>query len=597
MAITNKVSELPATTGLQLNDVIVLNRNGAFTKGSTFTQIQDANGNELFKFTAVANAINEITNSNNSTGLDPILSATGNDADIGLTLLTKGTGAISLKSANTTSPLRILSGTGLQHTSIFSFANTANSRTITFPDETFTVAGATTAGTSGQLLQSTGTAGGIHTWTTPTYPGSSGTARKILVSDGTNNVYSTETYAVPGSQYNILQSDGTNWAAATPTGTGLPVCATSPTLTTPRIGSIYDAGGAPSIAPETVASGVNYLGVVGSASGGGTVNLYARGTDTNIGWGINAKGSSGVYINNGNGTAAQFSSPASAVNYLLHQSAATAGSPIISAVGSDTNVGLTLQSKGSSSILLQNDLGGPIFVGSFAAGTIANYAQFVSNTAGQDVLLQFVGSDTNVSGRIRCQAAGSIYLTSTTLANYLKYTPAATGNNSTLSVEGDANQSLVINGAGTGGVIIEGTGTNDSAAAGYVGEFITSNIASGSAGSCTTATARNVTSISLTAGDWDVWGNVTWIPAATTSVSWLRCWISTTSATMPNPDLFSGWANVAAGVVPNVTGLGQTAPIVRISVSSTTTVYLSCNQTFGVSTCTSCGTISARRVR
>ena len=152
-------------------------------------------------------------------------------------------------------------------------------------------------------------------------------------------------------------------------------------------------------------------------------------------------------------------------------------------------------------------------------------------------------------------------------------------------------------GNGTGGVILKGTGTNDSAAAGKVGEFITSNIASGSAISVSNTTAKDVTSISLTAGDWDVWGNVTWIPASTTSVYFLRCWISTTSATQPNPDLFSGWSNVAAGVVPNVTGMGQTAPIIRISVASTTTVYLSVNQSFTVSTCTACGTISARRVR
>lgn len=71
----------------------------------------------------------------------------------------------------------------------------------------------TAVGSAGQVLQSGG-ASAVPTYSTPTYPSASGTARKILVSDGTNNIYSTETYAVPGSSGNLLRSDGTNWTAA-----------------------------------------------------------------------------------------------------------------------------------------------------------------------------------------------------------------------------------------------------------------------------------------------------------------------------------------------------------------------------------------------
>ncbi len=65
---------------------------------------------------------------------------------------------------------------------------------------------------SGKILQSV--SGAISAWSTPTYPSLSGTARKILVSDGTNNIYSTETWAVPGTSGNVLTSDGTNWTSA-----------------------------------------------------------------------------------------------------------------------------------------------------------------------------------------------------------------------------------------------------------------------------------------------------------------------------------------------------------------------------------------------
>jgi len=68
------------------------------------------------------------------------------------------------------------------------------------------------AGAAGKVLQGAGAA--APAWSTPTYPSASGTARKILVSDGTNNVYSTETWAVPGTSGNILKSDGTNWTSS-----------------------------------------------------------------------------------------------------------------------------------------------------------------------------------------------------------------------------------------------------------------------------------------------------------------------------------------------------------------------------------------------
>jgi hypothetical protein len=58
------------------------------------TGLLDANGNEIISFTAVGSAINEITVSNNSVGLNPIISATGNDTNIGIDLIPKGTGSV-----------------------------------------------------------------------------------------------------------------------------------------------------------------------------------------------------------------------------------------------------------------------------------------------------------------------------------------------------------------------------------------------------------------------------------------------------------------------------------------------------------------------
>lgn len=57
-----------------------------------FTQVLDANGNELVKFTSTPSAVNELTVANAATGSTVKLSATGGDTNIGLEAVAKGTG-------------------------------------------------------------------------------------------------------------------------------------------------------------------------------------------------------------------------------------------------------------------------------------------------------------------------------------------------------------------------------------------------------------------------------------------------------------------------------------------------------------------------
>jgi len=60
-------------------------------------QINDANGNEELIFTATASAVNEITLANAATGNNPVISATGGDTNVGITLTPKGSlGRITL---------------------------------------------------------------------------------------------------------------------------------------------------------------------------------------------------------------------------------------------------------------------------------------------------------------------------------------------------------------------------------------------------------------------------------------------------------------------------------------------------------------------
>lgn len=139
---------------------------------------------------------------------------------------------------------------------------------------------------------------------------------------------------------------------------------------------------------------------------------------------------------------------------------------------------------------------------------------------------------------------------------------------------------------------IVGTTTNDNAAAGSVGEYVTASVVSGSAITLTTATQTNVTSISLTAGDWDVCGTVGFVTGGTTVVSASIGSISTTSATLGSPTS-GAYFNIAGNVQNTVSPTGTT----RISLSATTTVYLVAYSTFITSTQKAYGFIGARRVR
>lgn len=142
---------------------------------------------------------------------------------------------------------------------------------------------------------------------------------------------------------------------------------------------------------------------------------------------------------------------------------------------------------------------------------------------------------------------------------------------------------------------VVGTATNNNAAAGSVGELISATLVEGSAVSLTTATAANITSVNLTAGDWDVSGVVAFKFAGTTSYTILTGGTNSTSATIGAIGTYAN--NVVAANVPGAVTAIKEAPITRYSLSATTTVYLIAYAAFTVSTLQAYGFIRARRVR
>ena len=142
---------------------------------------------------------------------------------------------------------------------------------------------------------------------------------------------------------------------------------------------------------------------------------------------------------------------------------------------------------------------------------------------------------------------------------------------------------------------IVGTTTNNNAAAGSVGEFINSAVPNNTV-TLTSGTPTNVTSISLTPGDWDVWGEV-WFLIGTGAATAIQTGISMTSATVPTQPTPNGsrtafYGTMAASSIQDVAGLKC-----RISIAATTTVYLIAYAAFPSGTTTCGGSISARRRR
>lgn len=143
-----------------------------------------------------------------------------------------------------------------------------------------------------------------------------------------------------------------------------------------------------------------------------------------------------------------------------------------------------------------------------------------------------------------------------------------------------------------------GTTTNDNATAGNTGQYVESSVAVGAAISLTSATPANITSISLTAGDWDITLNPVW-GGTTTSVTGLRASISTTSNTEDSttPGRFiSHTLNSTSPFATFNAALGAAGPS-RLSLAGTTTVYFVGRCDYSGGTCIGYGIIRARRMR
>lgn len=137
---------------------------------------------------------------------------------------------------------------------------------------------------------------------------------------------------------------------------------------------------------------------------------------------------------------------------------------------------------------------------------------------------------------------------------------------------------------------IIGQTSGSTVGSGYVGHIVKSVKSSGSAVSLTANVVADVTSMPLAAGDWDLWGNVSFIAGTSATCTFLGGWISTTSATLPDSSLYASVAQSFAFTA----AYGFCVPGITLTLSSPATVYLSVDTNFSVSTLAVCGGIYAR---
>jgi hypothetical protein len=147
---------------------------------------------------------------------------------------------------------------------------------------------------------------------------------------------------------------------------------------------------------------------------------------------------------------------------------------------------------------------------------------------------------------------------------------------------------------------LPGINTSAAATAGNIGEIL-SNSSSTSAGqvAMTSAAATNILTRSLTAGQWLVWGNVSYAPSAGTIPTVMTCFVTTTTPvafpTNPNAGSFTILQTTLIAAATQILPCGAQV----LNLNATTDVYLQGSITYsgGSNSANGNGYIGAIRLR
>lgn len=250
----------------------------------------------------------------------------------------------------------------------------------------------------------------------------------------------------------------------------------------------------------------------------------------------------------------------------------------------------------SAKTVIASDFGGSSVAirggGSLSDGVLVDASN--NTTVGGNLTVSGTGGvllPNNTPYRINNSSGSPINVLKLDASNHAEIVAGAGGSVKLYSNGGSSG--LGVNVTSTGTAIL-GTTTNDNAATGYVGEYVSSTVEIGSAVSLTSGAPSTVTTISLTAGDWDVEGVIYFIHGGSTVGQYYAGGINSATGFPANVGTNSAlYGNLNnAFINPNVNIMSN-----RVSVSGTSTYYLIAQAGFTTSTLTAYGMIRARRVR
>lgn len=298
IAQTGNVTFQTTSTGTQVSLILAASLVGsAFTIDGTLSTINiDSssyqntpiflNGATIAQLVPLSNSDGELANVNfTPVNYTPIGSATyiagsvtGNLAGIDVAIAAAGSGTVNPGTAN---EIAYYATTG----SAVSGLTGANS-SVLVTNNTGVPSMLASASLTGQVLQ--GSTTGTPTWSTPSYPSASGSAGQIIRADGTNNLYSTSTFADTYPISTILYASSTNVvtglaaankAVLTTNATGVPAMTALAADGQLIIGS---TAGAPAAATLTAGTGISITNASNSvtinATGGGFAVATIAGT-------------------------------------------------------------------------------------------------------------------------------------------------------------------------------------------------------------------------------------------------------------------------------------------------------------------------------
>ena len=330
-------------------------------------------------------------------------------------------------------------------------------------------------------------------------------ARTTLISSSTGSAISfsgTLTVFVTYPAEEAVYGDGTTIVA--PAGALLPVASGGTGASTAA--TARTALGLGTIATQDA----NAVAITGGTVNGTTVGAttVAAGSFTTL----NSSGATRLGGLSGN-QSLQVNNVASAVNYLQAVGAVTGGSPTISALGTDTNIDLNINSKGTGVVKTNTGLAIQSGSGSFPstgfglelynADSGNNFIQSFNRTASSYLATVYNAS----SHQFRTSGIEQARITNTASAvNYLQLTGAATGNAPTISAQGsDTNINLTFTPKGTGVVTTTSiTLSNTLTTAAYTETIVASGTVGASAtlaitaGTVLTATLTSATACTFT---------------------------------------------------------------------------------------------------